>query len=150
MRRGRRTEEPANREGSAMDLITVTRKDGLEFNIHVRGHDVTSDLSEKDGGRDRGASPVELLGGCLGACIAVMVQGYCLRHGYDGDVGVSLTMELADKPKRIGRIVVDLELPSGVPEDRIGAIKRVAQRCPIHETLKSPPGVDIDVVWAET
>jgi uncharacterized OsmC-like protein len=42
--------------------------------------------------------------------------------------------------------VVDLELPESVPDDRKQAIKRVAQRCPIHETLKSPPGIDIDVV----
>ena len=129
-----------------MDLITVNRKDGLEFNIGVRGHDVTSDLSARDGGQDRGPSPVELLAGSLGTCIAMMVQGYCQRHGYDGDVGVSLTMELADKPKRIVRIVIDLELPDGVPEDKKEAIKRVAQRCPIHETLKSPPGLDIEVV----
>ena len=129
-----------------MDLITVTRKDGLEFGIRVRGHEVTSDLSEADGGRDRGPSPAELLAGSLGACIAMMVQGYCQRHGYDGDVGVSLTMELADGPKRIGRIVVDLELPDGVPEDKIEVIKRVAQRCPIHETLKNPPSLDIEVV----
>ena len=129
-----------------MDLITVSRKDGQEFNIRVRGHDVTSDLSEKDGGRDRGPSPVELLAGSFGTCIAMMVQGYCQRHGYDGDVGVSLTMELADKPKRIGRIVVDLELPDGVPEDKKEVIKRVAQLCPIHETLMNPPGLDIEVV----
>ena len=57
-----------------MDLITVTRKDGLEFSIRVRGHEVTSDMSEKDGGRDAGPSPVELLAGSLGACIAMMVQ----------------------------------------------------------------------------
>ena len=129
-----------------MDLITVNRKDGLEFNIRVRGHDVTSDMSAQDGGRDQGPSPAELLAGSLGTCIAMMVQGYCRRHGYDGDVGVSLTMELADKPKRIGRIVVDLELPDGIPEDKMETIKRVAQRCPIHETLKSPPGLDIEVV----
>jgi hypothetical protein len=55
-------------------------------------------------------------------------------------------MELADNPKRVGRIVVDLELPEGVPEERVEAIKRVAQRCPIHETLNNPPGLDIDVV----
>ena len=128
-----------------MDLITVNRKEGLEFTIRVRGHDVTSDMSAKEGGRDQGPSPAELLAGSLGACIAMMVQGYCRRHGYDGDVGVSLAMELADKPRRIGRIVVDLELPEGVPEDKKEAIRRVAQRCPIHETLRSPPGLDIDV-----
>ena len=129
-----------------MDLITVTRKDGLEFNIHVRGHDVSCDMSTKDGGLDHGPSPVELLAGSLGVCIAMMVQGYCQKHGYDGDVGVSLIIELADKPKRIGRIVVDLELPDSVPKEKKDVIMRVAQRCPIHETLKSPPGLDIEIV----
>ena len=105
-----------------MDLMTVDRVEGLEFSVRVRGHDVKSDLSEKDGGRDRGPSPAELLASSLGACIAIMVQGYCQRQGYDGDVGVSLTTELADKPKRIGRIVVDVELPEGVPEGKKEAI----------------------------
>ncbi len=129
-----------------MDLISVTRKDGLEFKISVRGHDVTSDLSAKDGGQDAAPSPVEFLGFSLGACIATMVQAYCQSHGYDGDVSVSLTMELADAPKRIAAIVIDLELPEGIPEDRIDAIRRVAELCPIHETLKNPPQVDIEIV----
>jgi uncharacterized OsmC-like protein len=128
-----------------MDLITITRKEGLEFNIGVRGHDVLSDRSVKDGGRDAGPSPVELLAGSLGACIAMMVQTYCDRHGYtDGDVGVSLTLELADAPKRIAGIVVDVELPADVPEDKLEVVRRMAERCPIHETLASSPRVDID------
>ena len=129
-----------------MELITVARKDNLEFAIRVRGHEVKCDLSEQDGGRDQGPSPAELLAGSLGTGIAMMVQGYCLKHGYEGDVGVSLTMELADKPKRIGRIIVDLELPDGVPDDKKEAIRRVAQHCPIHATLVDPPGLDIEII----
>ena len=129
-----------------MDLITVNRKGDLAFSIAVRGHEVTSDMSEKDGGRDGGPSPVELFAGSLGACIAMMVQSYCKRHGYDGDVDVSLTMELADAPKRVGGVVVDVELPEGVPEDKKDIIRRMAQRCPVHETLINPPRVDIDII----
>jgi hypothetical protein len=76
----------------------------------------------------------------------MMVQGYCTAHGYDGDVGVSLALELADRPKRVGRIVVDLEVPSGVPDEKKEALRRVAQLCPIHETFQSPPEVDIEIV----
>jgi uncharacterized OsmC-like protein len=128
-----------------MDLITVTRKDGLEFNIRLRGHEVTSDMSTGDGGRDAGPSPAELLASSLGACTAMIVQTYCQNHGYEGDVEVSLTLQLADEPKRIDRIVLDVEVPDTVPEDKKDVIKRVAERCLIHETLKSPPGVDIDI-----
>ena len=129
-----------------MDLIDVTRKAATEFSIRVRGHELGSDLSEKDGGRDQAPSPVELLAGSLGVCIAMMVQGYCDRHGYtDGDVGVSLTLELADTPKRVGGIVVDVELPKDVPEDKKDVIRRIAARCPVHETLRNPPRLDVEI-----
>jgi uncharacterized OsmC-like protein len=129
-----------------VDLITVTHKTGQEFALRVRDHEVTSDMSVKDGGRDAGISPVELLAGSLGACVAMMVQTYCDRHGYtDGEVGVSLTLELADAPKRIGGIVVDVELPNDVPEDKKDVILRMAERCPVHETLRNPPQLDIDI-----
>ena len=134
-----------------MDLITVTRKGGLAFDIRVRGHEVTSDMSEKDGGRDEGPSPAELLGGSLGACVAMMVQGYCDRKGYtDGQVEVSLTLELADKPKRVAGIVVDVELPADVPENRMEAIRRIAEHCPVHATLMNAPRVDIDFARENT
>ena len=129
-----------------MDLISVNRKENRQFQIRVRGHDVTSDMSARDGGADAGPSPVELLAGSLGACIAMLVQGYCDRHGYkDGEVGVSLTIEMADSPKRIGGIVVDIELPADVPEDKHEVVRRMAAKCPIHETLKNPPRLDVDV-----
>lgn len=130
-----------------MDLINIAREEGLQFKIQVRGHEVNSDMSEKDGGQDAGPSPVELLAGSLGACIAMMVQTYCNRHGYtDGEVGVSLTLELADSPKRVGGIVVDVELPDGIPDDRKDAIRRMAEKCPVHETLRNPPRIDIDIL----
>jgi uncharacterized OsmC-like protein len=130
-----------------MDLINIAREKGLSFKIQVRSHQVTNDMSEKEGGQDAGPSPVELLAGSLGTCIAMMVQTYCNRHGYtDGDVGVSLTLELADSPKRIGGIVVDVELPDGIPEDKKDAIRRMAEKCPVHETLRNPPRIDIDIL----
>lgn len=130
-----------------MDLIRVTRKNGLDFAIQIRGHDVGSDMAEADGGRDQGPSPSELLVGSLGACIAMMVQRYCDRHGYrDGEVSVSLTYEVADNPKRVGAITIDLEIPKDVPENRRTAIRNLAEACPIHGTLKTPPAVDLEIL----
>ena len=130
-----------------MDLISVTHESKTKFAIRVRGHEVASDMSEKDGGHDDGLSPVELMAGSLGVCVAMMVQRYCDNHGYtDGQVEASLTIELADDPKRIGGIVIDLEIPKDVPENRMEAIRRLADHCPVHQTFKHPPTVDIDIV----
>ena len=129
-----------------MDLISITREDGLRFRVGVRGHGVACDMSTKDGGLDAGPSPVELFAGSLGTCVAMMVQTYCNRHGYEGDVEVSLTLEMADKPKRVGAVVIDVEVPESVPEDKRDVIKRMAEKCPVHETLRNPPRVDIDIM----
>jgi uncharacterized OsmC-like protein len=129
-----------------MDLISISRKSGQAFTVRVRGHEFTSDMSEKDGGADDGPSPAELLAGSFGACVAMIVQRYCDSHGYvDGEVGVSLTMELADDPKRVGAIVVDVEVPNDVPEDKKEVIKRVAEKCPVHETFNQPPRLDLEI-----
>jgi uncharacterized OsmC-like protein len=130
-----------------LDLITVDRENGQQFTITVRGHEVTTDMSEQDGGRDAGLAPAEMLAGSLGACIAMMVQGYCDTHGYtDGDVAVSVTLELEDKPKRIGGFAVDVELPNGFSEEKMEAVRRVAELCPVHETMRIPPRVDVEFV----
>jgi putative redox protein len=130
-----------------MSLISITRKSGLEFAIQVRGHRVTSDMSEGDGGQDQGPSPSELLVGSLGACIAMMVQRYCDQHGYrDGEVSASVVFELADGPKRVGAITIDLEIPRDVPEDRMDAIRRIAKACPVHGTFDVPPTVDVEIL----
>jgi putative redox protein len=130
-----------------MDLITISRRGGLAFDIRVRHHQVTSDMSPGDGGGDAGLAPVELLAGSLGACIAMMVQRYCDTCGHGaGDVAVSLTVELADQPKRVAGLVVDVELPEGMPESRRDAVRRVAEQCVIHETLMHPPRLDVDIL----
>ena len=130
-----------------MDLITISRREGLAFEIHARHHAVTSDMSPRDGGADAGLAPVELLAGSLGACIAMNVQRYCETCGHaHGDVAVNLTVELADQPRRISAIVVDVELPDGVPPSRHDAVRRVAEQCVIHGTLTDPPRLDVDIL----
>ena len=130
-----------------MDLISINRGRGKAFEPRVRGLALTIDMSTEEGGADEGMNPVELLAGSLGACIAIMVQTYCDSHGYtDGQLGVSLTLEIADEPKRVGTVVIDLELPNDFPENRKSAIKRVAELCPVHETLKQMPTVDLEIV----
>ena len=130
-----------------MDLITVDRETGRQFKVKLRGHEVSSDMSEQDGGRDAGMAPAEMLAGSLGACVAMMVQGYCDARGYtDGDVAVCVTLEMADSPKRVGGFAIDVELPDGIPEEKMVALRRVAELCVIHETLRNPPRIDVEFV----
>lgn len=128
-----------------MDLITVTRTQGLEFTVGLRHHELTTDMAPADGGQDAGVNPVELLACSVGSCIATMLQGYCDEQGYtDGNVGVSLTFELAADPKRIVALVVDVDLPRGVPEGAREELRRMAEGFPVPQTLRTPPQLDVE------
>ena len=129
-----------------MDLITVTREEGLRFSIHIRDHVMTTDMSVKDGGEDGGPAPVEIMGASMGACLATLVQAYCDARGYtDGDVGVSLTIEMVDNPNRVGGFVADVELPIDVPEKDKEKLKKMCLRLPIPASLRAEPRVDIEM-----
>lgn len=129
-----------------MNLITITHKDGLAFDVRVKKRRVATDMAPADGGKGKGFTPAELLAGALGACMAMQVQGYCDANGYqDGDVAVSLAFEFMGKPKRIGAIVADIELPRGFPEGEKEAVRRLAEEAVICETLRHPPEVDLDI-----
>ncbi|MEJ2187714.1 MAG: OsmC family protein [Gemmatimonadota bacterium] len=130
-----------------MDLITVTRQSDLAFTVRLRGHELTTDMSVPEGGHDTGPNPVELLGAACGACLGIMVQTFCNERGYtDGDVGVSLTLELADGPKRVVALVADVELPAGIPEEAREELRALARQFPIPATLQECPRVDIEFV----
>jgi organic hydroperoxide reductase OsmC/OhrA len=129
-----------------MNLITITHKDGLAFDVHVRRRRVATDMAPQHGGRGQGFTPAELLAGALGACMAMQVQGYCETHGHGGgDVSVSLAFEFIGKPARIGAIAVDIDLPPGFPACEKDAVRQAAEQAVICETLRHPPEVDLDI-----
>jgi hypothetical protein len=75
-----------------------------------------------------------------------MVQAYCDSRGYtDGDVSVSLTLEMVENPNRIGSIVLDVELPKDVPEEDREKLKIMALRMPVPATFRDGPRVDIEM-----
>jgi putative redox protein len=128
-----------------MDLITVTRENGLGFQVRIRDHVIPTDMSLEEGGTDSGPSPVEILGGAMGACLATMIQAFCDARGYgDGDVSVSLTLELASAPNRVAGLVADVELPADMPEEEKEKLRTLAPRLPVPATFLSEPRMDID------
>jgi hypothetical protein len=62
-----------------------------------------------------------------------------------GEIELYLTYQLADRPKRIQSIVVDMELPEGFPPSRVKALRKVVNACPVHNTLTHPPEIDLEI-----
>lgn len=129
-----------------MDLISIEHKHGKAFNIEVRGHEILADMKKDDGGQDEGMNPTDLFAASLGACIGMIIFEYCKNHDLPADgISVSVVPQLADNPKRIQSIAIDVSMPDGFPEDRIKAVQNCCKHCVIHNTLENKPEIDIEI-----
>jgi uncharacterized OsmC-like protein len=137
------TTEPAGQPAA----VRVRPIGGHGYEIAVRGHRVVVDQPVDAGGEDRGAQPLELFVAALAACVATYAGSYLRRHGIDGaGLSVSCDYDLAaDRPARIGSIRVLVRLPEGVPAERRAPLLAMARYCTAHNTLRTPPQVDIEL-----
>ncbi len=101
--------------------------------IHVRHHRVVCDEAAEVGGADGGPNPTELLLGALGSCVAMTLQMYAGRKGWEtGDIRVDLSSRDEN-----GVFVVERRLSFGAPltEVQRTRLAEIAGKCPVSRRL---------------
>jgi putative redox protein len=112
------------------------RRGGYTHDVEIEGdHTLVIDEPEASGGTDEGPSPTRTLAAALAACVAITVEMYADRKGWEvGDVEVVVDMEYgeANRPRAF---TVTLRLPQGLSEEQVQRLKAIAGKCPIHRML---------------
>jgi uncharacterized OsmC-like protein len=133
-----------------MAKITTIYKGDMLFESQLGAHSVIVDVPASMGGKDRGPTPPELFVASLGTCVGAFVAQNCGRSGIDAaDMTVDVTFDKVENPTRLVNLKVRVDLPHGQCADRQAAIHRVAEHCPVHETILMLQGIDIDIVGKE-
>jgi len=124
-----------------MAKITTRHRGDLHFETELGEHVITTDVR-----KNQGPKPPEIFVASLGACVGVLVADYCERAGIDADdLRVDVDYEWASDPSRLSDIKVTINLPNAELNGRARAIKRVAERCPVHQTIRTLDGADIEI-----
>jgi putative redox protein len=128
-----------------MEIRFIT---GESYEISVRGHRVVVDQPEQDGGDDLAPTPTELLVASLASCVAFYAGRYLTRHGYSRDgLTVSTRFDMAtDRPARVSGVEIIVKVPTDLPEERRPALAAVVEHCTVHNTLRNPPPVSIELI----
>ncbi len=127
-------------------MIHVQYQGGTCFTAATRGHEVVTDLAPEKGGRDQGMTPPELLVSSFGTCVGVYVTQYLKQVGIDPTgTTIDVTYETAEQPLRISCLCAKVHVPVGIPEQRMEAVRKVAEKCLIHQTLCFKPDVTIEI-----
>ena len=118
---------------------------GYRAEIDARGHTFVADEPVALGGTDEGPTPYDYLVAALGACTAMTVRMYADRRGWPLDgVSVRLTHRRVHKEdceacpaQQVGidELAREIELSGDLTDEQRAGLLRVADRCPVGQTL---------------
>ena len=129
-----------------MATIKTQHKGDMLFETQLGRHKLQIDVPARMGGSDRGPQPPDVFMASLGACVAALVADYCNRANLNTDgLTVDVTYEGASDPVRLVDVCVNIDLPNADISGRELAIRRVADQCPVHQTICTLESVDIEV-----
>jgi uncharacterized OsmC-like protein len=133
-----------------MERISVDYRTRDRFRLRIRGHELVVDQPVAAGGDDMGPTPTELFVAGLAGCIGFYAERFLRRHRLATDgLAVECSFDMKDHPARVARVDIQVSLPEGFPEQRTEALRRVVDRCTVHNTLNRPPEILIDLRRAE-
>src|SRR5262249_27045768 len=94
------------------------------------------------GGTDTGPRPTQLLGASLAGCIAITVEMYANRKGWDvGQIEVDVAMTYDGHIPN--SYEVGLRLPADLDDEQRRRILRIATKCPVHAVLAGEASVSV-------
>jgi len=126
-----------------------------EGGLHTRclhgpsGASLATDAPLDNRGRGESYSPTDLLATGLGSCMLTTMGILAERHGWRMD-GARARVEkhmVAEPSRRVGRLVVELRMPPGLPPDSHGPLERAARGCPVRESLHPDVVLELSLEW---
>lgn len=142
----RRPPAPAVQPGTV--VVAETGEGRFAQAISVGGkHALAADEPARYGGNDTGPTPYDLLLAGLGACTSMTMRMYAQRKGLAVDrIAVTLKHEkihaedcedCETRDGRIDRIEREIEITGDVDEAARERLLEIADKCPVHRTLRS-------------
>jgi len=123
--------------------VVARRREGFAHDVEIEGgHALRVDEPAGSGGTDTGPSPTRLLGAALASCVAVTVEMYAERKGWDvGAVEVEVDVEYEGYAPR--SFTVTLCLPDRLSNEQQERLLVIAAKCPVHKVLADETPVTI-------
>ncbi|PID85514.1 MAG: hypothetical protein CSA11_08900 [Chloroflexi bacterium] len=136
-----------------MATITTYYHGDMKFETVMGNHKLIIDVPEGMGGQDRGPQPPQLFIASIGSCVAALIAEYCEHHDADAsDMHVDVSFKKEPNPTRLTNIKVKVTLPHVSWQDKRQeeALKRVAQHCPVHQTIETVDDIEFEIIGKGT
>ncbi|MDA1089207.1 MAG: alpha/beta fold hydrolase [Proteobacteria bacterium] len=129
-------------------VVTETGAGKFTNTVSIGGkHTLYADEPASYGGNDTGPTPYDLLLSALGACKSMTMRMYADHKGYPMDRAIVTLkhdkihaedcLDCETKGGKVDRIETEIEIIGDMDEDTRQKIAAIAEKCPVHKTLKS-------------
>jgi putative redox protein len=108
-----------------------------------------TDAPADNQGRGEAFSPTDLLATSLGSCMLTTMAIVADREGWQIEgarARVEKHMQLEPR-RRVGRVVVEIVMPTGLTESARGALEAAARGCPVAASIHPDTAVDLRLEW---
>ncbi len=123
--------------------VVARHRDGYVHDVEIEGGAHTLVVDEPTvvpGGTDAGPSPTRLLAAGLASCIAITIEMYAQRKGWEfGAVEVEVDVEYEDFTPT--SFAATIQLPPGLSEEQRERLLTIAGKCPVHKVFASETAV---------
>jgi uncharacterized OsmC-like protein len=136
----------------------VVRETGVgrfQQEVRVGAHRWLADEPVDAGGDDTGPGPYDLLLGALGACTSMTLRMYAERRGWRiGPIEVVLQHDRVRAEDRdtltgaggwLDRVRREIRIGGDLGDAERAALLRIADRCPVHRTLRQEVVVETEM-----
>jgi len=115
--------------------VVARRRKGFAHEVEIEGgHALVVDEPVAVGGSDTGPSPTRLVAAGLAGCVAVTMEMYAERKGWDiGQIEVDVEVEYDEFAPL--SFAVTLRLPAELSDEQRERLLVVARKCPVHRLL---------------
>lgn len=128
-------------------IVAKTGRKGYQTEILAGRHKLVADEPIPLGGADTGPNPYDLLVGALGACTSMTLRMYADRKNWPLE-GITVRLrhkkiyaedceQCETKSGKVDAIDREIELEGDLDEDQRQRLLGIADRCPVHRTLRS-------------
>ena len=126
--------------------VRISHLENVKFAITSGHHTIICDQPASNSGTDEGMTPPELMLASLGSCAAYYAAEY-LRTRDLAQTGVEVTVnaEKLLKPARLGNFCIQIATPVQLTAEQEESMMRCVRSCLIHNTLLSPPEIQIKI-----
>ena len=139
--------------------VTVQHLGAVQFEISTRNHTVISDQPTDGGGFDEGMTPPEVLLASQGSCAAYYAVDYLKRSNLlvqgtkvlvKAEMIKGVTPGVPYRGARLDNFTIEVQVPRELTEVQHKGVEDAVHRCLVHNTLLTPPKVELEVKTAVT